>query len=207
MFSSTILPVLIASRSAPFTTPAAAICSSTTPPGPCCATRTSARNPRSAVTIQTACRNAMRGSPTRRSQASLPTWRSPCIPVGEISAPPSSHRGLTILSPSSCSAIPISTAISSNMTASAPAASSRCGFSRKARSSSCSASSPQKAASLRTKARSSAASTRRQNTSRPISFACRRNAALRPQRRATSSPDEQWAKLRLIVEIAADVWG
>src|SRR6516165_3305887 len=99
-----------------------------------------------------------------------------------------SHRGLTILSPSSCSAIPISTAISSNMTASAPAASSHCGFSRRARSSSCSASSPQKAASLRIKTISSAASTRRQNTSRSISFACRRNAALLPQRRATSSP-------------------
>ena len=41
---STTLPRPIAARSAPSTTPAAAICSSTTPPGRWCAIRTSARN-------------------------------------------------------------------------------------------------------------------------------------------------------------------
>ena len=41
-------------------TRAAAICSSTIPPGPCCAIRTNGRNPRSAATIPTACRRAAR---------------------------------------------------------------------------------------------------------------------------------------------------
>ena len=88
----------------------------------------------------------------------------------------------------SCSATPISTAISSNTTASAPAASSRCGSFRRARSSSCSASSPRRAASWKRRTTSSAASTRRPNTSRSTSSACRRNAASPRPRKATCWP-------------------
>ena len=71
--SSTILPRPIARRSAPSTMPAAAICSSTIPPGRWCAIRTSARNRRRAATIPMRCRSATRNSPTRRLPASRPT--------------------------------------------------------------------------------------------------------------------------------------
>ena len=43
----------------------------------------------------------------RRSKASPPTWRSPCIPAAAISARPSSPPAATSSSPSSFSAIPI----------------------------------------------------------------------------------------------------
>src|SRR6516162_8964794 len=66
-------------------TPAAAICSSTTPPGRCCATRTSGRSRKNAATIPTTCRRAMPGSPMPHYKASPPTWRSPCIPAAAIS--------------------------------------------------------------------------------------------------------------------------
>ena len=49
---------------------------------------------------------------------------------------------------------------------------------------------------------------RRRNSSISTSFACRRNAASPRPRKATSlAEDEQWAKLRMIVEIADEVWG
>ena len=35
----------------------------------------------------------MRRSPARRLRASRPTWRSPCIPAAAISAPPGSQQG------------------------------------------------------------------------------------------------------------------
>ena len=39
-------------------------------------------------------------------------------------------------------------------------------------------------------------------------LACRRNAASpRPRRATCSTEDEQWAKLRMIVEVADEVWG
>jgi hypothetical protein len=105
-----------ARRSARSTTPAAAICSLTTPPGRCPAIPRSANIRASAATTRKRCRSVMRASPTPRSKASRRTWSSPCIPAAAISAPPSSRRAATSSSPSSFSAIPRSTAISSNTT-------------------------------------------------------------------------------------------
>ena len=65
-----------------------------------------------------------------------------------------------------------------------------------------------KTGELETRTSSSAASTRRRNSSTSTSSACRRNAASPRPRRATSlTEDEQWAKLRMIVEVADEVWG
>ncbi len=63
--------------------------------------------------------------------------------------------------------------------------------------------------SARWKARttSSAASTRPPSTSPWTNSASRRSAALPLPRKATSlSEDEQWAKLRMIVELTDEVW-
>ena len=188
MRSLTISPMLTALRSALSMTPAAAICSSTTPPGRCCATRTSGRNRKNAATIPTACRHAMRGSPLPRCKPSPPTWQSPCIPVAVISARPSSPRAAMTSSPSNCWATPISTATFSNMTATAPAGSSRCGSFPEAKSSSCSGWSHRRPARSRTRTRSSGASTKPRNMWRWINCVCRRNAASLRPRKATSSP-------------------
>ena len=55
---------------------------------------------------------------------------------------------------------------------------------------------------------SSAASRRRRNTFHSSNYACRRNAGSRPRKKAiSSSEDEQWAKLAMIVELAEEIWG
>ena len=69
----------------------------------------------------------------------------------------------------------------------APAASSRCASCRRARRW-CSASSRRNPARSNPGTSSSAASIRRRNTSRSTSFACRRNAASLPRKKATSWP-------------------
>ena len=72
----------------------------------------------------------------------------------------------------------------------------------------CSAWSPPRPASSNPRTRSSAASTRRRNSS-PLDQLC-----LSPQcgfasteEGNTLTEDEQWAKLRMIVEVADEVWG
>ena len=66
---------------------------------------------------------------------------------------------------------------------------------------SCWGSSRRKADVLSRRTTSSGASTKRQNMSRSISSACRRNADSPPPRKATCwLKNEQWAKLRMIVE-------
>ncbi len=57
------------------TTPAAATCSSTTPPGPICAPRPSWRRPRTrGMNVDRAGRRTTPASSTRRSRTSRPTW-------------------------------------------------------------------------------------------------------------------------------------
>ena len=99
------------------------------------------------------------------------------------------------------------TAISWNTTPSAPAASSRCASCRRARPS-CSASSPPRPARWKTRTTSSAASTQ------AAKFIDLDQLCLSPQCGFASTEegnalaeDEQWAKLRMIVEIADEVWG
>ena len=100
-----------------------------------------------------------------------------------------------------------STAIFWNTTATAPAASSRCGSSRKARSSSCSAWSHRRSGKLEKK----------DDIKRRIDEAAKYVAldqlCLSPQCGFASTEegnvlteDEQWAKLRMIVELADEVW-
>ncbi len=144
----------------------------------------------------------------RRSKASRPTWRSPCIPAAAISAPPGSPQAATNSSPSICSAIPISTAISWNTTATAPAASSRCASSPRARSSWCSAWSPPRAAGW---SRSDEIKRRIDEATKYVALD---QLCLSPQCGFASTEegnvlaeDEQWAKLRMIVELAEEVWG
>ena len=143
-----------------------------------------------------------------RSKASRPTWRSPCIPAAAISARPSSRRAATNSSPSSCSATPISTAISSNTTASAPAASSRCGIFPKGK----------KQLVLGLVTSKSGKLEKKDDIKRRIDEATKYVAldqlCLSPQCGFASTEegnvlaeDEQWAKLRMIVEIADEVWG
>ena len=118
-----------------------------------------------------------------RLAAATSRWRRPCS------------------TPSTC------TAISWSTTPTAPAASSRCASCRRA-SRWCSASSPRRPARWNPRTRSSAASTRRRSSCR-IDQLC-----LSPQCGFASSEEgnvlaeeEQWAKLRMIVEIADEVWG
>ena len=99
------------------------------------------------------------------------------------------------------------TAISWNTTASAPAASSRCASCRRTRPW-CWASSPPRAARWRARTSSSAASTRRRSTS-ALDQLC-----LSPQCGFASTEEgnilteeQQWAKLRMIVELSEEVWG
>ena len=99
------------------------------------------------------------------------------------------------------------TAISWNTTASAPAASSRCASCPRARPW-CSAWSPRRAARWNPRTSSSGASTRRRSSC-PLDQLC-----LSPQCGFASTEegnllteDEQWAKLRMIVEVAEEVWG
>ena len=103
---------------------------------------------------------------------------------------------------------PISTAISWNTTATAPAASSRCAISPRATSSSCSAWSRRRAGGW----------SRKDDIKRRIDEATKYVAleqlCLSPQCGFASTEegnvlaeDEQWAKLRMIVELAEEVWG
>ena len=135
------------------------------------------------------------------------TCRSPCISAAAISARPSSPRAATSRSPRCCSTRCRSTAISWNGTPTAPAASSRCASCRRARRS-CSASSPRRPARWRARTTSSAGSTRRRDIA-DLDQLC-----LSPQCGFASTEEgnilaeeEQWAKLRMIVEIAEEVWG
>ena len=118
-----------------------------------------------------------------RLAAATSRWRRPCS------------------TPSTC------TAISWSTTPTAPAASSRCASCRRA-SRWCSASSPRRPERWNPRTRSSAASTRRRSSC-PLDQLC-----LSPQCGFASSEEgnvlaeeEQWAKLRMIVEIADEVWG
>ena len=99
------------------------------------------------------------------------------------------------------------TAISWNTTPSAPAASSRCGLCRRA-SRSCSASSPPRPASSR------ARTTLKRRIDEAAKFVALDQLCLSPQcgfasteEGNTLTEDEQWAKLRMIVEVADEVWG
>ena len=100
------------------------------------------------------------------------------------------------------------TATSSNTTPSAPAASSRCVSCRRATRSSCSAWSRRRPGALEPRTTSSGASRRRRK------IVALEQLCLSPQCGFASTEegnvlaeDEQWAKLRMIVEVADEVWG
>jgi hypothetical protein len=104
-----------------------------------------------------------------------------------ISARVSSPGAVMSRSLRRCSMQSMCTATSWSTTATPPAVSSRCASCRRVRRS-CSASSPPSPENSKAATRSSVGSSRRRNTSRAISFACRRNAGLLRPRRATSCP-------------------
>ena len=107
-----------------------------------------------------------------------------------------------------CSASATTTAISWNTTASAPAASSRCASCRRARRSPWSASSPRRAARLESK------DTVKRRIDEAAKFAPLEQLALSPQCGFASTEEgnvlteeQQWAKMREVVEVAEEVWG
>ena len=76
------------------------------------------------------------------------------------------------------------------------------------RSRSCSAWSRRRAARWRKRTTSSGASTRRRNMSHSTSSACRPQCGFASTEEGNIlAEDEQWAKLRMIVELADEVWG
>ena len=136
-----------------------------------------------------------------------PTSRSRCTCAAATSARRSSRPAATSPSPTCCSTPCPSTATSWSGTATAPAASSRCASCPRARRW-CSASSPPRPARSKARTPSGAASTR------PSKFVDLDQLCLSPQCGFASTEegnvlaeDEQWAKLRMIVEVAQEVWG
>ena len=126
-----------------------------------------------------------------------------------ISAPPGFPRAATSRSPRRCSARSTMTAISSNTTPTAPAASSRCGFLPKGNKRVVLGLVTSKSRRAGGQGRrSSGGSTRRRNSPRSISSACRPQCGFASTEEGNIlAEDEQWAKLRMIVEIADEVWG
>ncbi len=99
------------------------------------------------------------------------------------------------------------TAISWSTTATAPAGWSRCASCPRARSAWWSASSPPRPASWRRRTTSSAASTRPASTRRSISSACRPQCGFASTEEGNVlTEDQQWAKLKMIVDISKEVW-
>ena len=154
---------------------------------------------------------------TRTSATSAPsTPRSPTGPTGCHRRPHVprqlplvlDRRGrLRLRRRGACSAGSTSTPSSASSTTSARAGSRRCASCRPASWSS-SGWSPPSAAASRTPTRSSAASTRPPSTSRSTSSASPRSAGSPPRSRATcSTPYQEVDKLRLVVDVARDVWG
>ena len=170
-------------------------------PRPAGRARPSAATTPSTSTCATSSRSTPRWPTGRRRCASPPTC------AGATSAPRGRPPARTTSSPRRSSPSWPSTGSSWSSTTSARAASRRCASCPTARWS-CSGWSPPSAARWSPRTTSSAASTRRPSTCRSSSCACRRSAGSPPQWRATSlSYDEEVAKLRLIVETAAEVWG
>ena len=100
------------------------------------------------------------------------------------------------------------TAISWNTTASAPAASSRCASCRRARRSPWSASSPRRAARWRARTPSSAASTRRRSSRRSSNWRFSPQCGFASTEEGNVLTEEQqWAKMREVVEVAEEIWG
>ena len=94
------------------------------------------------------------------------------------------------------------------MTATAPAVSSRCAISRRAKSNWCSASSPPRAGALEPK------DDIKRRIDEATKYVALDQLCLSPQCGFASTEegnvlaeDEQWAKLRMIVELAEEVWG
>ena len=184
-----------------------ATCSSTTRASPTSTTRASAStSPRSAATPSTSTRRTSRTS-TARSPTGRPRSRSPRTCAAATTSRCGRRRAATTSSPTRCSTSSRSTASSWSGTTSARAASSRCATCRRARRS-CSASSRRSGPELESK----------DDLKRRIEEASKYvdvdQLCLSPQCGFSSTregndltADEQFAKLELVLETAAEVWG
>ena len=106
-----------------------------------------------------------------------------------------------------CSPASTTTATSWSTTPSAPAASSRCASCPRARSAWWWGSSPPRRASSRRRTTSSAGSTRPRATRRSSSCACRPQCGFASTEEGNVlTEDQQWAKLKMIVDISKEVW-
>ena len=194
--------------SRPSTTPAAATCSSTTRCGPICA-------PRSRWS-----RRAKRGEDADKLRRHLRQDHQHGAQVqarrhGDHHArvprqlPLDLDLGGRLRAGGRGAARPASTttATSSSTTPSAPAGSSRCASCPRARSGSWSASSPPRAARSRRRTTSSAGSTRPPSTPRSSSCASRPQCGFASTEEGNVlTEDQQWAKLKMIVDISKEVW-
>ena len=132
---------------------------------------------------------------------------SPCICAAATTNRPSWARAATRPSRRCCSTASTCTAISWNTTPSAPAASSRCGWCRRT-ARSCSASSPPRPGGWNPR------TTIKRRIDEAAKYRSLDQLCLSPQcgfasteEGNTLAEDEQWAKLRMIVEVAEEVWG
>ena len=152
-------------------------------------------------------RHLRQGHQHGAASPSPPTWPSPRTCAAATSAPPGSRRAATSRWPSCCWPASTTTATSWSTTPSAPAGWSRCASCPRARSAWWWASSPPRAARWRRRTTSSAASTRPRKYA-PLDQLCLRPSAALPRTEEGNvlAEDEQWAKLKMIVDISREVW-